>query len=141
MKKKYIFLIVLFFVVIFFVCTWWWHRPSNVIFNVSNVKIPFLSKLLYEKVEDLGQDFRKIYVLQVDSAFVEKMVSSCGMHNGELVNINDTSAVFLKEDPDFEGHEFLSKDIGGCYIVTDDKLIRWEMFLSEDLLYFQYIIF
>lgn len=108
--------------------------------RVTSIEVPLFSEVLFNKVESMGQDSLQVYLLKSNSVKLKAIIDACEMNNGVREVIAITSAMHLTDNEKKHLDNFFSFDGKGCYIEKDNGDSMWEIFLIDDLIYFQFVV-
>lgn len=130
--KKYLVYWSIFIVVFGAIFVWWWTQPANYIERLTTLRVT-AEETLFAKTDDSA----KVYLLKIATADVKKIIEGCEFHGGEFATADQTGATRFINEADFTSHGLFKSSRIGCFIKGDDGKDAWEVFVKDNLLYFQ----
>ncbi len=130
--KKYLIYWGVFIVVCAVLFALWRTRPANYIERITT-----LSVAAEETLFSQSTDSTTVYLLKTQPLYVKKVIDGCELHGGAFASVDQTSAVKFSNDSAFKAHGLFKSNNIGCLIKGNKEKDGWELFVKDDLLYFQ----
>lgn len=130
--KKYLLYWSIFMVIVATIFAWWWTRPTNYIERVTTLIVAVTDTLFSESADSTDTS-----LFRVERSDVKKIIDGCEFHGGTFASADQTSAAHFKNDAAFSAHNLFKTNHIGCLIKGKQENSAWELFVKDDLLYFQ----
>ncbi|WP_039916914.1 hypothetical protein [Cellvibrio mixtus] len=130
--KKYLIYWGIFIAVCAVLFALWWTRPANYIERITTLNVAAEETLFSQST-----DSATVYLLKTQPLYVKKVIDGCELHGGSFASVDKTGAVKFGNDAAFKAHGLFKSNNIGCLIKGAIEKESWEIFVKDDLLYFQ----